>query len=241
MRLRRRGERMRAARRYAAMALGAALFVGGLMLTYNSAFERFAGTAGAAQAAVARIGSRGTEVRAVQERLRELGFFKGSLDGVFGPSTYDALKKFQKSRGLPADGVAGQQTLSALGLDVAPQQGERENELELLARVISAGAGDGSYAAQVAVGAVILNRIASPEFPDSLTAVIYQPGAFACVQDFSFLQTPSAAARRAARDALNGIDPTGGALYYYDTKTETDEATLARQVLMTIGGYAFCR
>ena len=192
---------------------------------------------------LSKVGSRGEDVAEVQSALKSFGYYTGSIDGIFGVKTQDAVMRFQKARGLQADGIVGSQTLKALGLQVDVLSANSENDFNLLARLISAEAKGEPYIGQVAVGAVVLNRVKNPSFPNSIAGVIYQPGAFTCIGDGQFNQPISESAYRAARDALNSIDPVGGALYYYNPKTASksvNQSMRPRPVVATIGGYVFC-
>ena len=192
------------------------------------------------EAVMSKIGSRGEEVALVQGALKNLGYYPGGIDGVFGVKTQEALMRFQEARGLTADGIAGTQTLKALGLQIDIQAANSENDINLLARLISAEARGESYAVQVAVGAVILNRVKHASFPNSISAVIYQPGAFASIKNGRFDQPVSESAYRAARDALNNIDPSGGAVYFYNPKSLGNQWLRSRPVIANIGNFIFC-
>lgn len=191
--------------------------------------------------AYSAYGSRGDEVREIQTRLAALGYYGGTIDGIYGTGTKKAVQKFQQDRGLTADGIAGKQTLNALNIsDDDYSDGYSSADYNLLARIISAEARGESYAGQVAVGAVILNRIEHPSFPDSVAGVVYQPGAFSCLYDGQFDEPIADSAYSAARDALNGWDPSGGAIYYYNPKTATNKWIRSRPVITTIGRHVFC-
>lgn len=194
--------------------------------------------------ALSRLGSTGEEVRRVQTKLQSLGFYKGSVDGIYGTQTRNAVLAFQRSCGITADGIAGKQTLLYLGLSGGTSgsgaNGFSSADVQLLAKVISAEARGESYEGQVAVGAVILNRIASPSFPDTLSGVVYQRGAFSCVYDANWYQPVAASAKRAAQDAMNGWDPSGGALYYYNPAKTSNAWMLSRTVIKVIGSHRFC-
>ena len=191
--------------------------------------------------AYSAYGSRGDEVREIQTRLAALGYYDGTIDGIYGTQTKKAVQKFQQDRGLTADGIAGKQTLNALNIsDDDYSDGYSSADYNLLARIISAEARGESYAGQVAVGAVILNRIEHPSFPDTLAGVVYQPGAFSCLYDGQFDKPIADSAYSAARDALNGWDPSGGAIYYYNPKTATNKWIRSRPVITTIGRHVFC-
>ena len=189
---------------------------------------------------LSQYGSRGNEVRKLQTKLKELGFYNGSIDGIFGNNTKKAVISFQKSRGLKADGIAGPKTLLYLGIDSGSQGGFTSNDIYLLAKVIEGEARGESYKGQVAVGAVILNRVDHSSFPDSVSGVIYQSGAFDCVYDSNWKVEPSATARKAANDAINGWDPTGGAIYYYNPSKTSNQWIRSRPVITVIGRHYFC-
>lgn len=190
---------------------------------------------------LSKIGSRGNEVLAIQQRLNALGYGQLSEDGIFGTKTEAALRKFQRDYGLTVDGIAGQWTLKSLGVSGASGGGYLSSaDFELLARTISAEARGEPYSGQVAVGAVILNRTEHPSFPDSVSGVIYQPGAFSCLYDGQFYEPIADSAYSAARDALNGMDPSGGAIYYYNPATATNKWIRSRPIITTIGRHIFC-
>lgn len=194
--------------------------------------------------AVSKNGSRGEEVRKIQTKLKNWGYYNGSVDGIYGWQTEDAVKSFQKKNGLKADGIAGTQTLNAMGVSsgqsTSSSSSPNEANIELLARVINGEARGEPYEGQVAVGAVVLNRVDHPSFPNSISGVVYQKGAFTAVDDGQINAQMYASSRRAARDALNGWDPTGGAIYYYNPKTATNKWIRTREVICTIGEHVFC-
>ena len=197
--------------------------------------------------AVSKSGSRGEEVRKIQTKLKNWGYYNGTVDGVYGWQTENAVRSFQKKNGLKADGIAGTQTLNAMGIfssnnasSSSSTASPNEANVELLARVINGEARGEPYEGQVAVGAVVLNRVDHPSFPNSISGVVYQKGAFTAVDDGQINAQMYASSRRAARDALNGWDPTGGAIYYYNPKTATNQWIRTREVICTIGGHVFC-
>lgn len=193
-------------------------------------------------AALSKMGSVGNEVTAIQNVLKKQGYYTGVVDGIFGSKTLAAVKSFQRANGLTVDGIAGPQTLKALGISgVSNGTGYSSNDYNLLARLISAEARGEPYLGQVAVGAVILNRVEHPSFPDTISGVIYQNGAFSCLTDGQFYKAVSSSAYTAARDALNGLDPSGGAIYYYNPKTATNKWIRSRPVITTIGNHVFCK
>ena len=187
-----------------------------------------------------RSGDRGEKVREIQTRLKRWGYYTGNIDGIYGKKTVAAVKYFQRQNGLTVDGVCGEQTLAALGVSGGSQAGD--NDLYLLARMIAAEARGEPYVGQVAVGAVILNRVRHPSFPNSISGVIYQPRAFSAIDDGQWQKTPiTDSARRAAQDALNGWDPTGGAIYYYNPAKTTSKWIYSRPVVTTIGAHVFAK
>lgn len=194
--------------------------------------------------ALSRYGSTGNEVKQIQTKLKSLGYYNGSVDGIYGTQTKNAVLAFQRNCGITADGIAGPTTLLYLGLSGGSSgsgaNGFSSSDVELLAKVISAEARGESYEGQVAVGAVILNRIAHPSFPDSLSGVIYQQGAFSCVYDSNWYQPVADSAKRAAQDAMNGWDPSGGAIYYYNPAKTSNAWMRSRTVIKVIGNHYFC-
>ncbi len=192
----------------------------------------------ASEPALSSFGSRGEEVRQIQRKLKSLGFYSGSVDGIYGTGTKKAVTAFQKSCGIKADGIAGPTTLLYLGL--SSSSGYSSSDVWLLAKLIAAEARGETYRGQVAVGAVVLNRVSHASFPDSISGVIYQNGAFDCVRDSNWNVSPGDTAKRAAQEALNGWDPTGGAIYYYNPKTASNGWIRTRPVLTHIGNHTFC-
>lgn len=190
--------------------------------------------------ALSKVGSRGSEVKAIQEKLKERGIYKGSVDGIFGEATKTAVKKFQKQQGLTQDGIAGPATLKRLGITIGTLPASNQNNVYLLARIISAEARGEPYSGQVAVGAVVLNRVEHPSFPDTLSGVVYQNGAFTAIVDGQFNEPIADSAYNAARDALNGQDPSGGAIYYYNPDKTSNQWMRTRPVIKRIGKHLFC-
>lgn len=203
----------------------------------------------AERAAVLKQGSTGGEVKEVQRRLKMWGYYDGSVDGVFGAGTKTAVIAFQKKNGLTADGVVGASTYQALGMNasynvLAGQKGSSpsgytNSDLYLLAKTIYAEGRGEPYTGQVAIGAVILNRVRSPEFPNTVAGVVYQKHAFTAVSDGQINLTPNETAMRAAQDAVNGWDPTGGAIYYYNPAIATSSWIFGRQTITVIGKHVF--
>ena len=198
-------------------------------------------------AATYRQGSQGSAVRTIQTKLKRWGYYSGSVDGIYGSKTAQAVKYFQRQNGLTADGVCGPETLAALGMTASGGSGSsatasRDDDLALLCRMISAEARGEPYTGQVAVGAVILNRVKHPSFPNTVAGVLFQPGAFSPVSDGQFYRvTITDSARKAAQDALNGWDPTGGAIYFYNPAKSTSQWIFSRPVVLTIGEHVFAK
>lgn len=193
---------------------------------------------------LSKIGSRGEEVRQVQKKLKELGLYNGSVDGIYGVNTQKAVRQFQKNCGITADGIAGPKTLLYLGLGSGTSSsagGYSSSDIYLLAKVIGAEARGENYTGQVAVGAVVLNRVRHSSFPDSISGVVYQSGAFSCVRDSNWNVAPNDTAKKAAQDAINGWDPTGGAIYYYNPAKTSNQWIRKRPVVTTIGRHVFCK
>lgn len=202
-----------------------------------------------AQVAVLRQGASGGEVKEVQRRLKNWGYYSGSVDGIFGAKTTEAVKYFQRKNGLSADGIVGRATYQALGMNDSANalsgggnsggSSYTNSDLYLLAKCIYAEARGESYTGQVAVGAVILNRVASSAFPNTISGVIYQKNAFTCVSDGQINLEPNQTAMNAASDAMNGWDPTYGCLYYYNPAVATSSWIFTRQTVTTIGKHVF--
>lgn len=190
--------------------------------------------------ALSKRGSRGTEVRNIQSRLSKWGYNPGTVDGIYGAKTEAAVKRFQRNNGLTPDGVAGPATLAKIGLPTGSSSSSYQSNVNLLARVISGEARGESYTGQVAIAAVVLNRVKHSSFPGTIAGVIYQPGAFTAVSDGQINITPPQSCYNAARDALNGWDPTYGAIYYYNPVTATNSWIRTRKVITTIGKHVFC-
>ena len=191
-----------------------------------------------ADAAVYKQGSTGSTVTQIQTKLKNWGYYAGSVDGIYGSKTVAAVKRFQKTNGLTADGICGNKTLAALGISSGATA--NSGNVDLLARLISAEARGEPYVGQVAVGAVVLNRMEHPSFPNTMSGVIFQSGAFTCVTDGQWDKPVADSAYRAARDALNGWDPSGGAIYYFNPATATSKWIWSRPLIVTIGKHRFC-
>lgn len=189
-------------------------------------------------------GARGDDVKKIQQRLKNWGYYSGAVDGVFGSGTLAAVKSFQRKNGLNADGIVGPKTAAAMGITVsggsAVSSGTTTNDVYLLARIIYGEARGEPYKGQVAIGAVVLNRVRSAQFPNTIAGVVYQRGAFDAVSDGQINLAPNESAVKAARDAMNGWDPTGGCLFYYNPATATSKWMLSRPIKLRIGRHAFC-
>ena len=195
-------------------------------------------------ATVLEVGSSGAAVTKVQQKLIQWGYLSGTADGRYGEKTRAAVVAFQRKNGLTADGRVGPATAKAMGVTLsggstAASAGVISADHRLLSRLVYAEARGESYKGQVAVAAVVLNRVSSASFPNTISGVIYQSGAFSCVSNGSINNTPDATAIRAARDALNGWDPTGGCLYYYNPKATSDQWIRTRTVKTVIGNHRF--
>lgn len=196
--------------------------------------------------ALSKYGSRGNEVSQIQEKLKRWGYYNGSIDGIYGSKTLSAVKAFQRKNGLTVDGIAGQKTLSAMGINSSSSgsnagNNTNSNDVNLLARVIYGEARGEPYMGQVAVGAVIMNRVKHNSFPNTLASVIYQSGAFDAVADGQVNLSPDSTAKKAAQDAINGWDPSYGAIYYFNPSTATNKWIWSRPLTVVIGKHRFCK
>ena len=198
-----------------------------------------------ASGAVVKYGSNGDTVRTIQTKLKRWGYYTGAVDGIFGSQTRQAVRYFQSKNGLTVDGIVGAKTAKAMGITLtgttsSSQGGYSASDVYLLAKLIYGEARGEPYQGQVAVGAVVLNRVKSSKFPNTISGVIYQPYAFTAVDDGQINLTPNETAKSAARDALNGWDPTNGCLYYYNPRTATSSWIWSRPIVTTIGQHNFC-
>ena len=196
--------------------------------------------------ALSRYGSRGQEVTQIQTKLKRWGYYNGQVDGIYGSKTVAAVKSFQRKNGLTVDGIAGQKTLAAMGITSSgssnsSSSNSNSSNLNLLSRLVYGEARGEPYSGQVAVAAVILNRVSSSSFPNTIAGVIYQSGAFDAVSDGQINMTPDSTARKAAQDALNGWDPSYGAIYYFNPNTATNKWIWSRPVTVVIGNHRFCK
>ena len=247
-----------------ALALTAAVTTG--IAAYKFTAQPIADTALelAQEAAVLRQGSRGGEVKEVQRRLKQWGYYTGAVDGIFGAGTKKAVIAFQKKNGLTADGVVGKATFAALGMNdsynalnngsgsgsssgssssssSSGSSSYTSSDLYLLAKCIYAEGRGESYTGQVAIGAVIMNRVRSKSFPNTIAGVVYQSGAFTAVSDGQINLEPNETAYNAARDAMNGWDPTYGCLYYYNPAVATSAWIFSRPTVTVIGKHVFAK
>ena len=194
--------------------------------------------------ALSKYGSQGEEVRQIQTKLKRWGYYNGSVDGIYGSKTLSAVKSFQKKNGLTVDGIAGTKTLNAMGITSSSNSSgttSNSSNVNLLAHLIYGEARGESYIGQVAVGAVIMNRVKSSVFPNTIAGVIYQKGAFDAVSDGQINMSPDNSAKKAAQDAINGWDPSYGAIYYFNPATATNKWIWSRPVTVIIGKHRFCK
>lgn len=194
--------------------------------------------------ALSKYGSRSDEVRQIQTKLKRWGYYSGNVDGIYGSQTLSAVKWFQSKNGLAVDGIAGPKTLAAMGIYSSSTTNSTTNsssDLNLLARLVYAEARGEPYTGQVAVASVVLNRVKSSSFPNSVAGVIYQSGAFDVVSDGQINLTPNSTAKKAAQDAINGWDPSYGAIYYFNPNTATSKWIWSRPLTVVIGNHRFCK
>lgn len=209
-------------------------------LSYNIFFREDRNTS----YALSKYGSRSDEVRQIQTKLKRWGYYNGNVDGIYGSQTLSAVRWFQSKNGLSVDGIAGPKTLAAMGIYSSSTTSTPTNsssDLNLLARLVYAEARGEPYTGQVAVASVVLNRVKSSSFPNTVAGVIYQPGAFSVVNDGQINLTPNETARKAAQDAINGWDPSYGSIYYFNPKTATSSWIWSRPVTVVIGNHRFCK
>ena len=194
---------------------------------------------------LSKYGSTGQEVKEIQNKLKDWGYYKGNVDGIYGYKTFEAVKSFQRKNGLTVDGIAGKKTLEALGIvsSNASENGSNVNntDLNLLSKLVHGEARGEPYQGMVAVAATVLNRVADSRFPNTIAGVIYQSGAYTCVSDGQINLEANEQARKAAQDAINGWDPTSGCIYYFNPDTATSKWIWSRPQVMTIGKHIFCK
>ena len=219
------------------------LLVSTIFVSYNVFFRNNEALA------LSKYGSRGEEVRTIQTKLKRWGYYKGNVDGIYGSQTLSAVKWFQRKNGLKEDGIAGKNTLEAMGIYNSSGDSSSSNsssstnssDLNLLSRLVYGEARGEPYQGQVAVAAVVLNRVEHSSFPNTIAGVIYQKGAFDVVSDGQINLTPNDTAKKAAQDALNGWDPSNGAIYYFNPSTATNKWIWSRPMTVTIGKHRFCK
>ncbi len=194
---------------------------------------------------ISRYGSSGEEVKQIQNKLKQWGYYDGNVDGIYGSKTFSAVKKFQQKNGLNPDGIAGEKTLDALGINNSESSSSGNNvnntDLNLLSKLVHGEARGEPYKGMVAVAATVLNRVADSRFPNSIAGVIYQSGAYTCVDDGQINLEASSQSRKAAQDAINGWDPTSGCIYYFNPQTATSKWIWSRPQVLTIGKHIFCK
>ena len=212
-------------------------------LLFLSTFIFFVAILSTISLGLSKYGSTGNEVKQIQTKLKNWGYYSGSIDGVFGSKTLQAVKKFQEKNGLKVDGIVGEKTLAALGISSSSNSNTSSNNsnLYLISQVIYGEARGEPYEGQVAVGAVLLNRVSDSRFPNSVAGVVYQSGAFTCVSDGQINLTPDATAKKAAQDAINGWDPSHGSIYYFNPSTATSKWIWSRPQTVRIGKHIFCK
>jgi N-acetylmuramoyl-L-alanine amidase len=233
-------------RRFSLKKVGICILV--ILLTYAATTPFVFPYKNAAEAVTYKYGARGSVVSEIQTRLNRWGYYDGSVDGVFGYGTYTAVKSFQRKNGLTVDGVVGDKTLAALGINNPTSNNNASNvstssnsDVMLLARLINGESRGEPYEGQVAVGAVILNRTRDPRFPSTIAGVVYQPGAFTAIVDGQVHAEMVQSSINAARDALNGWDPSGGAVFYFNPEKTTNQWIWSRPLIKIIGKHRFCR
>lgn len=192
---------------------------------------------------ISKYGSTGDEVKQIQEKLKRWGYYNGNIDGIYGSKTVSAVKAFQKKNNLKVDGIAGNETLKAIGITSSNNNSTSYKNVDknLLSRVIYSESRGEPYKGQVAVGAVVLNRVSDSKFPNSVAGVVYQSGAFDAVADGQINLTPNSEAKKAAEDAMNGWDPTSGCIYYFNPNTATSSWIWSRPQVTKIGKHIFCK
>ncbi|OFI05079.1 spore cortex-lytic enzyme precursor [Clostridium acetireducens DSM 10703] len=225
----------------------AIVFILAILISYSASTVYIAPYKNAAKAITYYYGSRGDLVYTIQKKLKNWGYYDGNIDGIYAYKTFTAVKKFQSKNGLKVDGVVGDATLQALGINTKTTYTSSTSktltnpDVALLARLINGEARGEPYEGQVAVGAVVLNRTRSPQFPSTIAGVIYQPGAYTAIADGQINAALEQSSVNAARDALNGWDPSEGALYYFNPVTATSKWIWSRPLIKVIGKHRFCR
>lgn len=220
-----------------------------ILIAYFSSEIYFNISSMKAMAQVYKYGARGEQVKEIQTKLKNWGYHKDAVDGIYGYNTYLSVKYFQRNNGLKVDGIAGKQTLSAMGISAgtstssgtaSSQNVTNSKDVDLLALLINGEARGEPYEGQVAVGAVILNRTRDARFPSTIAGVIYQPGAFTAIVDGQINSEMQPNSLKAARDALNGWDPSSGAVFYFNPATATNKWIWSKTLIKVIGKHRFC-
>lgn len=193
---------------------------------------------------LSKYGSTGNEVKQIQTKLKNWGYYNGNIDGIYGSKTFEAVKKFQKNNGLKVDGIVGEKTLATLGIQGSSNSSSSSSnntDLNLLSKLVNAEARGEPYKGMVAVAATVLNRVSDSRFPNSIAGVIYQSGAYTCVSDGQINLAGTEQSKKAAQDAINGWDPTSGCIYYFNPNTATSSWIWSRPQVLTIGKHIFCK
>lgn len=185
-------------------------------------------------------GDRSPDVAQLQKKLIQKDLYEGPVTGFYNRATVIAVRKFQKEKKLTANGIVDNKTRSYL---MAPSEevDPSKEEVYLLSAIIESEAADEPYIGKLAVGAVILNRVDSSAFPNTLSGVVFQPGAFESVQNGQFGRQVSPQSRRAAREAWNGKDPSGDALYFWNPAKPVNPWVWQRRQVAQIGRHVFAQ
>lgn len=214
-------------------------------------------------------GMSGYDVLQLQKNLGYLGYKIGTVDGIYGGQTTQAVKSFQANNNMKINGVTNQETayviinqVSAVPTEKATtattttakatttnatattaaasnSKGLSQQDLYDLARVVYGEARGESFTGQVAIAAVVLNRMNSQHFGNTVQEIIHEPGAFTAVADGQFYMEPDSSAYKAVESALKGWDPTGGAIYYWNPHTATNKWVWSRPIINQIGKHVF--
>ncbi|MFW6282133.1 MAG: cell wall hydrolase [bacterium] len=189
---------------------------------------------------VLRKGDEGADVAILQQKLKTAGAFDGKIDGLYGANTMKAVRLFQEANNLTADGIAGQKTINELPKSqLMSRMDVSREEIIQLAYVIHGEARGESFRGQVAVGAVILNRVKDKRFPDNIREVVLQENQFSCFIDGQVNYYPSKTSIEAAKAALLGYDPTHNALFFYNPEIANLNWISNRPVITEIGSHIF--
>ncbi|MGF7056638.1 cell wall hydrolase [Brassicibacter mesophilus] len=224
------------------------LFLVLLLISFNIA-GAYAAQGQASPYVTLKFGSRGSEVSKLQQALNNKGFSAGAVDGIYGPKTEKSVINFQKANKITIDGIAGKQTQSLLYAVSATRETTLSRntssvDIYWLSRIIEAEAGAEPYNGKVSVGNVILNRVISSDFPNTVKEVIFEDykgiPQFSPVAEGTIYNTPSQASVNAANDALNGVRPVGSATYFFNPdKAEGKWIVNNKAYVMRIGNHVF--